>query len=75
MAVEGMRLVDGEHVLVADDARRFADQVVALLDDDALWCRLSEAGANAITERFGPDVARAALQDLLATAAKLTPSS
>jgi hypothetical protein len=49
--------------------------VVALLDDDALWCRLSEAGANAITERFGPDVARAALQDLLATAAKLTPSS
>jgi GT2 family glycosyltransferase/SAM-dependent methyltransferase len=75
MAVEGMRLVDGEHVLVADDARRFADQVVALLDDDELWCTLSEAGANAITERFGPDVARAALQDLLATAAKLTPSS
>ena len=37
--------------------------------------RQVNAGANAITERFGPDVARAALQDLLATAAKLTPSS
>lgn len=75
VAVEGMGLVDGEHVLVAADARGFADQVVALLDDDALWCTLSEAGANAITQRFGPDVASAALQDLLATAAKLTPGS
>ena len=75
VAVEGMGLVDGEHVLVAADACGFADQVVALLDDDALWCTLSEAGANAITQRFGPDVASAALQDLLATAAKLTPGS
>jgi O-antigen biosynthesis protein len=75
VAVEGMGLIDGEHVLVAADARGFADQVVALLDDDALWCTLSEAGINAITERFGPDVASAALQDLLATAAKLTPAT
>ncbi|MGH3513919.1 MAG: glycosyltransferase, partial [Pseudonocardiaceae bacterium] len=75
VAVEGMGLVDGEHVLVAADARGFADQVVALRDDDALWCTLSEAGANAIIQRFGPDVASAALQDLLATAAKLTPGS
>jgi len=71
VAVEGMALVDGEHVLVAADARGFADHVVALLDDDALWCTLSETGASAITERFGPDVARAALRDVLATAAKL----
>ena len=72
VAVEGMGLVDGRHVLVAADAAGFADRVVELLDDDALWWELSAAGASAITERFGPDVARAALRDVLDTAAKLT---
>ena len=70
MAVEGMELVHGQHVLVAGDATGFAEQVLALLDDDALWCALSEAGAGAITDRFGPDVARTALQDVLDTATK-----
>jgi glycosyltransferase involved in cell wall biosynthesis len=70
MAVEGMELVHGRHVLVATDATGFAEQVLALLDDDALWCTLSEAGTGAITDRFGPDVARTALQDVLDTAAK-----
>ncbi|MFY9808925.1 MAG: glycosyltransferase [Pseudonocardiaceae bacterium] len=65
VAAEGMNLVDGQHVLVAADAAGFADHVVALLDDDALWCTLSEAGASAITDRFGPDVARATLQKML----------
>jgi O-antigen biosynthesis protein len=74
MAVEGMGLVDGRHVLVAADATGFAEQVLALLEDDALWCTLSCAGAEVIVERFGSDVARAALQDLLDTAAKVTPS-
>lgn len=73
VAVEGMGLAHGEHVLVAADATGFANQVMTLLEDDALWHTLSEAGASAITDRFGPAVARAALQDLLATAAKLTP--
>lgn len=73
VAVEGMGLVDGRHVLVAEDATEFAHQVVALLEDDTLWCTLSAAGITAITERFGPSVARAALQDVLDTAAKLTP--
>jgi O-antigen biosynthesis protein len=71
VAVEGMRLVNGQHVLVAADAAGFADHVVALLNDDGLWCTVSEAGAIAIMERFGSDVARTALQDVLDTAAKL----
>jgi GT2 family glycosyltransferase/ubiquinone/menaquinone biosynthesis C-methylase UbiE len=70
VAVEGMGLVDGAQVLVAADAAGFAERVVALLDDDELWCALSAAGAAAITNRFGPDVARRALQDVLDTAAK-----
>ncbi|MGH3870859.1 MAG: glycosyltransferase [Pseudonocardiaceae bacterium] len=74
IAAEGMELVDGRHVLVAADAAGFADRVVALLDDDALWSTLSAAGADAITEQFGSEVARAALQDVLDTAAKLASS-
>jgi GT2 family glycosyltransferase/SAM-dependent methyltransferase len=71
VAVEGMRLVDGQHVLVAADATEFADRVVTLLGDDVLWCTLSDSGAGAVAERFGPDVARDALQDILDTVAKL----
>ncbi|MGH3694695.1 MAG: glycosyltransferase [Pseudonocardiaceae bacterium] len=74
VAVEGMGLVAGQDVLVAADAAGFAEAVVTLLDDDALWCTLSEAGSGAITERFGPGVARAALADILDTAAKLGPT-
>ena len=70
VAVEGMGLVDGQDVLVAANATGFADRVVALLDDDALWRTLSTAGASAIIDRFGPDAARTALQDVLDTAAK-----
>ncbi len=74
VAVEGMGLVAGRDVLVAADATGFAEAVVQLLDDDALWCTLSEAGSGAITERFGPGAARAALADILDTAAKLGPT-
>ncbi|MGH3825174.1 MAG: glycosyltransferase [Pseudonocardiaceae bacterium] len=74
VAVEGMGLVDGQDVLVAADTAGFAERVVALLDDDALWCRLSEAGTHAIVERFGPAVASTALQDVLDTAAKALSS-
>lgn len=70
VAVEGMRLVDGEQVLVAEDAAGFADRVVTLLDDDELWCTLSEAGAAAVLAQFGPEVARDALHELLDLAVK-----
>jgi O-antigen biosynthesis protein len=69
VAVEGMGLVDGQHVLVAAGAAGFADRVRALLEDDTLWCTLSAAGATVITQRFGPAAARAALRDVLDSAA------
>ncbi len=51
MAVEGMYLVDGESVLIADDATAFADAVARLYLDAALWQRLS-AGGLAVMERY-----------------------
>src|SRR3546814_5574803 len=41
-AVEGMHLRDGHDVLVADDAAAFADAVVRLHEDEALWTRSEE---------------------------------
>jgi glycosyltransferase involved in cell wall biosynthesis len=75
VAAEGMGLVDGQDVLVAADPAGLAEHVVALLGDDALWCRLSESGTRAVVERFGPELARTALQDVLDTAAKSAPPS
>ncbi|CAL99457.1 GT2 family glycosyltransferase [Saccharopolyspora erythraea NRRL 2338] len=65
VATEGMHLVDGRDVLVADDARGFADAVVRLLIDDEAWQRLSEAGKVAVAAQFGPAVSLGTLRELL----------
>ncbi|WP_229668555.1 glycosyltransferase [Arenimonas soli] len=64
-AVEGMHLVDGQDVLVADDAEAFADAVLRLHDDATLWSRLSEGGLENTRRHFSPDVVRAPLRRLL----------
>jgi GT2 family glycosyltransferase/glycosyltransferase involved in cell wall biosynthesis len=61
-AVEGMHLRDGEDVLVADDADAFADAVVRLYRDEALWQRLSAAGLRNVADHFSLDAARATVR-------------
>ena len=63
-AVEGMHLRDGEDVLVADDADAFADAVLRLHDDGALWARLAANGRANVTRHFSLDAARAVVRDL-----------
>ena len=41
---EGMSASDGVHLLMADEPEDFADHVVSLLRDDALWHRLQAEG-------------------------------
>jgi len=60
--VEGMHLRDGEDVLVADDAEAFAQAVVRLYQNEALWRRLSTAGLQNIVDHFSLDAARATVQ-------------
>lgn len=64
-AVEGMHLVDGQDVLVADDAEAFADAVLRLHEDADLWARLREGGLENTRRHFSPDVVRAPLRRLL----------
>ena len=60
-AVEGMFLRDGEDVLVADDAQAFADAIVRLARDRALWERLQLGGLENTRRHFSPETARAVL--------------
>jgi len=52
MAAEGMPLVDGQHVLIADDPASFAKQVIGLYSDEELWQRLSAAGMRLIQKEY-----------------------
>jgi len=65
IAVEGMHLVDGEEVLVADTPTAFAAAIVRLYRDEALWERLSQAGMANVARHFSFDAARAALARVL----------
>ncbi|GLQ95674.1 glycosyltransferase [Dyella mobilis] len=65
IAAEGMWLRDGENAMLADDAQGFADAVLRLYDDSALWYRLSEGGMANIRDHFSFDVARKTLETAL----------
>ena len=57
-AVEGMHLRDVHDVLVADTAGDFADAVVRLYRDKALWQQLSRNGMENVSRHFSLDAAR-----------------
>jgi GT2 family glycosyltransferase/glycosyltransferase involved in cell wall biosynthesis len=65
-SVEGMYLVPGEDVLVADEPQAFADAIVQAYGDAALWQRLAEGGRENIRTHFSRDVARSAITRLIA---------
>ncbi len=65
IASEGMNLVHEEDVLIADQARAFAAEIVRLHEDRALWERLSAGGIRNVQAHFGEDVALAALERAL----------
>jgi glycosyltransferase involved in cell wall biosynthesis len=65
-SVEGMHLVDGEEILVADDPRAFAEAIARLYRDEALWNRLSAAGLANVRRHFSPEAARRAIEETFA---------
>ena len=71
VGAEGLELVDGEHVLIADDPARFAAACERLLRDAELWQRLAEQGRAHILAPRGRPAARERLRG--AVAALLPP--
>ncbi len=51
---EGMALLAGEDILVADDPRMFAQSVVSLYKDEELWKKLSTNGKTKIEGLYSP---------------------
>jgi glycosyltransferase involved in cell wall biosynthesis len=52
---EGIEAEDGEHLLIRDDPREFADATVRLLTDSDLWGKLRIRGRELIRERYSWD--------------------
>ncbi|MEO8461086.1 MAG: glycosyltransferase, partial [Dokdonella sp.] len=66
IAVEGMHVVVGEDVLVADEPAAFAAAVVRLYGDEILWQTLSKNGLTNVARHFSFDAAREAVLKILA---------
>lgn len=69
IATEGMYLRNDFNALIADDATAFADAVVRLYSDEALWNKLSANGLKNVEKYFSKSVARNILENIL----KLNP--
>ena len=52
LGAEGIDVVDGEHLLLADDPRDIADRVEQVLGDPELARRLGDAGRQLAEERY-----------------------
>jgi len=66
IGAEGLNVIDGDELLIGDDADAFAERIVSLHRDRELWRRVSEQG-RALAERVcSPRVQREALRRLLA---------
>ena len=69
-AAEGMHLVDGDDVLIAQDAAGFAAAVARAYTDEALWHRLSRGGLANVREHFSVEAALRSLLPVLQRAAE-----
>ncbi|QWT18696.1 glycosyltransferase [Bacillus sp. NP157] len=65
VATEGMQLVDGEDVLVAESPAGFVAAYARLVGDEALWLTLSDGGLSNVKAHFSADAARDALRRAL----------
>jgi len=70
IGAEGMGLIAGVHLLVADAPADFAKAVVLLYKDEALWERLSQNGRRFIQEKYNPEVLEKKWIQLLSSLSK-----
>lgn len=65
IAVEGMGLMDGLDVLVGDDPRDFAEDVLKLYTDEGLWNAVSANGVAFVQKNYSFDAAERRLSTIL----------
>ncbi len=52
VGAEGLRVTDGENILLADEPQTFADAIASCLDDAALRERLGRAGRTLVEQKY-----------------------
>jgi hypothetical protein len=67
--------VDGQQLLVAASPAEFAQRVIDVYRDEALWTRLSAAGRQHIEQHLGYEAVRVSVGAMLNRAAAGRPGS
>lgn len=62
IAVEGMRLTDGDDVLLAETPAQFAAAYMNLRRDEKLWTAISDRALQHVAEHFSAEAARESLR-------------
>jgi polysaccharide biosynthesis protein PslH len=60
---EGLDVVDGEHLAIADDPEEFAQKTIQLLKDSALHSKISRQARRLVEDRYSWDVIATQLSD------------
>jgi sugar transferase (PEP-CTERM/EpsH1 system associated) len=74
VGAEGLPVMHGEHVLLADEPRAFARDVVRLLRDTPRRHRLEAAASALVREHYDWSVVAGALEDALVRFARVRPA-
>jgi len=56
MGCEGLEVLDGEHLLIADDPQQFAGKIAQLLTDNKLYFHIAENGRKLVMNKYDWDV-------------------
>jgi GT2 family glycosyltransferase/glycosyltransferase involved in cell wall biosynthesis len=65
LATEGMSLISGRNILVADGAAAFAEEVIRVYQNESLWSEISQAGMVFAKEAWGAEAAWNTLHGIL----------
>jgi glycosyltransferase involved in cell wall biosynthesis len=65
VGAEGMDLLDGSQVMIADDPEEFANKVVEAYTSEDVWRRLSAGGLEHVARHYSPEVVRGKVTALL----------
>jgi glycosyltransferase involved in cell wall biosynthesis len=63
---EGLDVVDGEHLLVADNPQDFANCIIRLLKDKSLYKRIATNARELVVSTYDWDIIAKKLQDIYA---------
>jgi len=61
---EGLEVVDGEHLLIADDPQQFAEKTLRLLTDRQLYQRIAAQGRQLVEDQYDWDKIAEKLTDI-----------